>query len=171
MSQERYSVLIDADSETYEFVSIGNRGATRKRVTFRLVQSPNIYNLGFGDIDLMTDEIDDLSVTNNGDSQKVLITVANTVLDFTYKCPDAFVFANQEAEHRLIVSNYLEMTYSAELDKYKNRGLSEHDKRAKAILERAGLPPQILEDKASKKSALQKAETILCHSPEDERNR
>lgn len=36
----------------------------------------NVYNLGFGDYDEASVSINDLSVTNNGDSLKVLSTVA-----------------------------------------------------------------------------------------------
>ncbi len=83
MKQERYKVSVDAAIETYEFESVGNKGVIRKRVMFRLIEPPNIYNLGFGDADPLTDEIDDLTVTNNRDSQKILAAVAATVLDFT----------------------------------------------------------------------------------------
>lgn len=93
MEKERYTVSVDANAETYEFESIGNKGNIRKRITFRLIELPNIYNLGFGDIDPTTDGIDDLAVTNNGDSQKVLATVAATVLEFTTQKPDALIFA------------------------------------------------------------------------------
>ena len=43
----------------------------------------NIYNLGFGDYNDTSGKIDDFSVTNNGDSLKVLATVASTVYAFT----------------------------------------------------------------------------------------
>lgn len=53
----------------------------------------NIYNLGFGDYNPETKSIDDETITNNGDSLKVLATVASTVYAFTEKHPDALVFA------------------------------------------------------------------------------
>ncbi|MFY7789008.1 MAG: DUF6934 family protein [Thermoflexibacteraceae bacterium] len=40
-------------------------------------------NLGFGDKHPITGEIDDLAVTDNGDSEKVLATVAATVYEVT----------------------------------------------------------------------------------------
>jgi hypothetical protein len=39
----------------------------------------------------MTGELDDLSITNNGDREKILATVAATVLDFTDYQPGALV--------------------------------------------------------------------------------
>jgi hypothetical protein len=50
------------------------------------------FNLGLGDLDEKTGRIDDHVVTNNGDSQKVLATVASTVYAFFEKYPHAFVY-------------------------------------------------------------------------------
>jgi len=55
--------------------------------------SENVYNLAFGDYDEKTNSINDLSITNNGDSLKVLATVASTVYAFTDKYPNAWIFA------------------------------------------------------------------------------
>ena len=52
-----------------------------------------MYNLGFGDYGETTKSINDLSVTNNGDSLKVLATVASTVYAFTEKYPEAWILA------------------------------------------------------------------------------
>ncbi len=53
----------------------------------------NFFNLGFGDWDTATGEIDDLVETNNGDRDKVLSTVAGAVLEFTESYPTAIVYA------------------------------------------------------------------------------
>lgn len=44
-----------------------------------------------GDIDTGSGEIDDLSVSNNQDTKKVLATVAKTVVDFIEQHPKAIV--------------------------------------------------------------------------------
>jgi aconitase A len=49
--------------------------------------------LGFGDYDEENKKINDLSVTNNGDSLKVLATVASTIYAFTEKHPNAWILA------------------------------------------------------------------------------
>ncbi len=54
----------------------------------------NFYNLGFGDKDAITDDIDDTVITNNGDSEKVLATVTATLYTFTDKFPEAMIFAS-----------------------------------------------------------------------------
>ena len=62
-------------------------------VRYTEINVRNIYNLGFGDKDPQSGYIDDLSITNNNDSQKVLATVARTLYVFTEQYPDAIVFA------------------------------------------------------------------------------
>jgi hypothetical protein len=54
--------------------------------------STGIYNLAFGDLDAATGEINDIRVTNNNDRQKILVTIATIVLDFTSQYPGAWIF-------------------------------------------------------------------------------
>ena len=60
----------------------------------------NVFNLAFGDYDRTTNSIDDLSITNNGDSLKVLATVASTVYAFTEKHPESWIFATGSTSAR-----------------------------------------------------------------------
>ncbi len=60
----------------------------------------NFYNLAFGDYDEENNEINDQIVTNNGDSLKVLATVASTAYAFTGKYPKAWIFATGSTEVR-----------------------------------------------------------------------
>ena len=60
----------------------------------------NFYNLGFGDYDEEKQEVNDRVITNNGDSLKVLATVASTVYTFTGRHPDAHIFATGSTEVR-----------------------------------------------------------------------
>ena len=76
----------------FEFVSVGTKGQIHKIVQFTETNLKDIYNLGFGDKDHKTGAIDDSVITNNGDSQKVLATVASTVYAFTDKHPDAWIY-------------------------------------------------------------------------------
>lgn len=71
------------------------------------------YNLGFGDLDIETREINDEIITNNGDGQKVLATVVSTMYAFTGKNPDAYVYATGSSEsrtrlYRMGITNNLE---------------------------------------------------------------
>nr|WP_257670946.1 hypothetical protein [Parapedobacter tibetensis] len=84
----------------YEFISVGPKGRIRKIVEFSATNIENVYNLAFGDYDETMDSINDKSITNNGDSQKVLATVASTVYAFTSKYPNAWVFATGSTKGR-----------------------------------------------------------------------
>jgi hypothetical protein len=77
----------------YEFLSEGPKGVIKKMVEYTETDTQNVYNLGFGDYDENTKGINDLSVTTNGDSLKVLATVASTVYAFTEKYPTAWILA------------------------------------------------------------------------------
>ena len=76
-------------------------------------QTETYIYLGFGDKDLETGKVDNLSVTDNKDSQKVLATVASTLYVFLNKYPNTFVTAtgSTKARTRLYqmgISNNLE---------------------------------------------------------------
>ena len=67
----------------FEFVSVGKKGEIIKVVQYSPTGIPNIYNLAFGDKDLKTGNISDSVISDNGDSQNVLATVAQTIIKFT----------------------------------------------------------------------------------------
>ena len=69
-------------------------------VRYTEINIKGFYNLGFGDKDLITGYISDLTVTNNNDSQKVLATVASTLYAFTTYYPDATIIATGSTEVR-----------------------------------------------------------------------
>jgi hypothetical protein len=77
----------------FEFISEGPRGPIKKIVEYTRTSTEDVFNLGFGDFDEEKQVIDDSAITNNGDSLKVLATVASTVYAFTAKYPKAWIFA------------------------------------------------------------------------------
>jgi hypothetical protein len=54
-------------------LSVKDKGAIRKLIEFQATSEPEFYNLAFGDKDPLTGDINDLAVTNNGDTEKVLV--------------------------------------------------------------------------------------------------
>jgi hypothetical protein len=91
---ERYhDVLASPDFQTFEFASIGPNGYVIKVVRYSEIEVAGYYNLGFGDKNPLTGLLSDIIVTNNGDSQKVLATVAATLYVFTQHYPKATVLA------------------------------------------------------------------------------
>lgn len=93
MSVEKYDLISGENLTTFEFVSEGSKGKIDKIIQFSSANYLNVYNLGFGDKDLITGEIDNKVVSNNGDSEKVLGTVVESLYIFTDKNPEALVYA------------------------------------------------------------------------------
>ena len=79
MILDRYQLISGDSLMVFEFTSEGSNGKISKIVQYSKTNLEGFYNLGFGDKDLETGEISDQSISNNGDSQKVLATVATTV--------------------------------------------------------------------------------------------
>ena len=103
MLDNHYSVDASPDFQTFEFVSTGVKGNITKVVRYSEINIKGFYNLGFGDKDPITGFLSDSTVTNNGDSQKVLATVAKTLYVFTDNYPHVTVIAtgNTQARTRL----------------------------------------------------------------------
>jgi len=93
MKLERYELKAENTLMVFEFVSEGSKGQIKKLIQYSETNLKDFYNLGFGDKDEQTGDIDDKVITNNGDSQKVLATVAATVYAFTDKYPDSWIYA------------------------------------------------------------------------------
>jgi hypothetical protein len=100
MLENHYDVDISPDFLTFEFESVGTKGNITKVVRYSEINVKGFFNLGFGDKDPITGFLSDITVTNNGDSQKVLATVAATLFTFTNNYPDATVIATGSTEAR-----------------------------------------------------------------------
>ena len=113
MNYPRYDYSAGNELNIFEFESIGNKGKIKKIVQYTEMSIKGYFNLGFGDLDLKTREINDEIITNNGDGQKVLATVVSTLYSFTGKNPDAYVDATGSSEsrtrlYRMGITNNLE---------------------------------------------------------------
>ena len=91
MNYPKYLYKSEGLLKVYLFTSEGFKGNIQKMVQYTDTGTENVYNLGFGDYNEVSGTIDDLSVTNNGDSLKVLATVVSTVYAFTEKYPEAWI--------------------------------------------------------------------------------
>jgi hypothetical protein len=90
-SEDKYLYNTNSSFLDFEFESIGPKGIIKKVARFSEI-GKNIYNFGFGDLDEATGEISDTVVSNNGDGDKVLITIASIIYDFTGIYTGAAVF-------------------------------------------------------------------------------
>ncbi|MES2777117.1 MAG: hypothetical protein V4722_23275 [Bacteroidota bacterium] len=93
MKLSRYEYTADGHAELFMFTSVGPKGAIKKLVVYSQMLQNDIYNLGFGDYNEDNGTIDDIVITDNNDSQKILATVASTLYVFTDKHPDVWVYA------------------------------------------------------------------------------
>lgn len=92
MKYEFYeNIQITDDFTVFNFVSEGKKGSIPKRVVFTETEWDNVYNLGFGDVD-EDGEIDDLSVSDNGDRNKVLATVVLIAEIYIKRFPERWIF-------------------------------------------------------------------------------
>ena len=105
MNQPRYPVQASSNQLHYEFISVGHKGNILKAVEYTYIEDLNVWNLGFGDYDSETNEIDDTVVSNNGDGRKVLATVASTVIDFFVEHPGETVLFMGSTDRRTQVYN------------------------------------------------------------------
>jgi hypothetical protein len=100
MKYEVYgNIEVTDDFDVFEFVSNGKRGTIKKRVAFTETEQSNIYNLAFGDVD-DEDKMNDYSVSDNGDRNKVLATVVSIVEIYTKRYPNRWIIFKGSTVHR-----------------------------------------------------------------------
>jgi len=127
MKLPKYPLASDIDLTTFEFVSEGPKGLIRKLVQFTPTNLKGLFILAFGNKDHLTGDINDLVISNNGDSEKVLATVVATVLAFTDKHPDAWIYATGSTKartrlYRMGIAKYVsEVTADLEILGEKNQ--------------------------------------------------
>lgn len=90
MDVPKYDYLTNKDALSYEFFSDGPKGRIRKIVKYSLQYLSDdvaFYNLTFGDWNEAENKIDDLIISNNNDKERILATVALTIIEFSEKYP------------------------------------------------------------------------------------
>jgi hypothetical protein len=113
MKLDKYELKSGEQLEAFEFVSVGDRGRIPKIVQYTPTNYKDLYNLGFGDKNSDTGEIDDTVISNNGDSEKVLATVVATLYAFIDKHKEAMVYATGSTKsrtrlYRMGITKYLD---------------------------------------------------------------
>jgi hypothetical protein len=99
MNNKTYKVKAQSDHLIFEFMSVGPKGCIPKIVVYQYMYD-NYYNLAFGDVDASGQIPDDLVITNNGDTEIVLFTVASTLFDFFEHYDGTIVFAQGSTHSR-----------------------------------------------------------------------
>jgi len=99
MNAEKYAYNSEPTGLLYVFFSLGKKGIIPKVVIYEELQE-NLYNLAFGDYNPITQEIDDKSVSNNGDMVKILATIIQTIRDFFILYPQAILVIQGSTDTR-----------------------------------------------------------------------
>jgi hypothetical protein len=100
MHLEKYHLKAEPKLTRFEFISEGPNGAIRKLIEFQETNTSDVFNLAFGDRDSQTGGVDDLAISNNGDTDKVLATVVAALYAFFDQHPDVFVYAEGSTKAR-----------------------------------------------------------------------
>src|ERR1700744_1389535 len=100
MKYEVYTeIKITDDFSIFDFFSVGRKGLIPKRIEFMPTEISDIVNLAFGDID-ESGEIDDYSISDNGDRNKILATVAFATEIYLNKYPERWVYFKGSTQER-----------------------------------------------------------------------
>ena len=133
MNQPTYTVKFDTDNDYYIFESIGKNGSIFKVVAFSKIQH-NVYNFGFGDYDIQTKDINDKSISDNGDMVKVLATVIDIALKFLAENPMVYILIEGSSltriqlYQRILNTHYEDFIDSHEIYGFKNNNFEEFQK-------------------------------------------
>ena len=100
MKYEVYTEIeVTDDFNVFDFISTGKNGDILKRAAFTQTDQDGVYNLALGDVD-EENEIDDYAITDNGDRNKVLATVASIVEAYTKRFPDRWIIFRGSTQER-----------------------------------------------------------------------
>ena len=113
MKLPKYEIEAEDSLEVFEFLSEGQKGSIPKLIKFSETALKGFYNLAFGDKNLLSGEIDDKVVSNNGDSEKVLATIVSAVYAFTDRENKAWIYATGSTPaktrlYRMGITKYLD---------------------------------------------------------------
>jgi hypothetical protein len=112
MKLDHYEFVYDEVCLNFEFISEGPKGRIVKEIQYSKTIYKGVYNLAFGDKNIINEDFDDTVTTDNKDAEKVLSTVAASVFIFTEKYPDLWVFITGSSKsrtrlYRMSISNNL----------------------------------------------------------------
>jgi hypothetical protein len=93
------AVRIADDFSSFDFVSTGKNGNIPKRIIFMATEMADVYILAFGSI-TDSDEVNDYSISDNGDRNKILSTIAAVVDLYTRRHPNRMIYFRGSTKER-----------------------------------------------------------------------
>lgn len=127
MNLERYGYSTANNYHNYSFYSEGPKGHIKKTVTYtKIFDDPIAYNLAFGDEDNKSGVISDTTITDNKDRDIVLATVAATIIEFSERFGNHYIYAtgstlSRTRLYQMAIAKFLdEITEDFEVYGYAN---------------------------------------------------
>jgi hypothetical protein len=119
MNNELYPTSYDISNLIFKFKSVGPNGTITKIIRYKKVTATNehFYNLSLGDWDEKSGTIDFHTVSNNGDTSKILFTVAQSVLQFVDQYPRAKILIVGSTNSRTRLYQMAFVQHFNEIDK------------------------------------------------------
>ncbi|HYV91876.1 MAG TPA: hypothetical protein VE978_08835 [Chitinophagales bacterium] len=99
MNLSHYPFVANVEFIDFEFVSEGPKGHILKVVRFTELEK-DLFNLGFGDKDLITGYVDDQVVSNNRDEKKIFATIASITQLFLERFPTVSITGKGSTQSR-----------------------------------------------------------------------
>ncbi|WP_142687657.1 DUF6934 family protein [Chitinophaga polysaccharea] len=106
MNLDKYDCFTDTAYASFSFDSIGPNGTIKKIVNYQPIPDAvwpdgrQVINLGFGDWNEEEQKVDDSTGSNNQDRDKVLATVACTIISYCDKHGNLPIFAQGSSPAR-----------------------------------------------------------------------
>lgn len=117
-----YKLYPNDDFTVFQFVSLGSKGQILKVIRFYPTSNPKVYNLGLADVRYVDEKegvitVDDQRVSNNGDIEKIMRTVASSICIFGQHYPDIFVLFGSGSPVRRRLYRMIMQKYFVEISK------------------------------------------------------
>lgn len=123
MDQPFYGFMYSPEDRLYSFTSHGKKGRIKKVVQLQLIEN-EAFNLCLGDWIDETGEIDDLTVTDNGDMEMVISTVVEIIRRFLSLRPGRSVqFAGSSAARTRLYQIVIHHNYEIFSERFRIWGL------------------------------------------------
>ncbi|MBC7553637.1 MAG: hypothetical protein H7257_06620 [Taibaiella sp.] len=101
MKIDKYPLSSEQTFTVFKFISEGHNGIIHKIIQYQETNEHGLYNLAFGDFDIGSSFLNDTTVSNNGDTEKILATVVSSLYAFCDVYPSAFVYATGSTISRI----------------------------------------------------------------------
>lgn len=105
MNAEYYPLRVSNDYLSYSFLSLDRKGPILKVITFDPIETEphQVFNLSLADTDNMTKQIRDDVISDNGDKDKIIETVAESINIFCEHYFKAYILirGNSSSRNRL----------------------------------------------------------------------